>query len=56
MEGAAPIANEQTLRYEWRARLLLERGEIARMITYADHYLPVVEALTQQASGWTTHD
>jgi hypothetical protein len=47
--GASVISNEQILRYEWRARLLLERGEIARVITHADHYLPMVEALTHRA-------
>jgi hypothetical protein len=36
---------ERVVRYEWRARLLLERGEIERGITYADHYLPVATSL-----------
>jgi hypothetical protein len=35
----------QVLRYERRAKLLLERGEIERMITYGDHYLPVASSL-----------
>lgn len=33
------------LRYEWRAQRLLERGEIERAITYAEHYLPVASSL-----------
>jgi len=37
--------NTRGLRYEWRAQRLLDRGEIDRAITYADHYLPVASAL-----------
>jgi hypothetical protein len=33
------------LRYEWRARLLAERGEIEQTITYKQHYLPVASSL-----------
>lgn len=33
------------LRYERRAQLLLERGEIERAITYAGHYRPVATSL-----------
>ena len=33
------------LRYEWRAELLRDRGEIDRVITYRDHFLPMVAAL-----------
>jgi hypothetical protein len=33
------------LRYEWRAQRLLDRGEIERAITYAEHYRPVASAL-----------
>ena len=33
------------LRYERRARLLYERGEIADMITFAGHFVPVARAL-----------
>ncbi|HNG93001.1 MAG TPA: hypothetical protein PLB32_09400 [Acidobacteriota bacterium] len=36
---------EPVLRYEQRARLLLERGEIDRMITYSGHYLPIAQSL-----------
>lgn len=36
---------EPVLRYEWRGALLHERGEIDRVITFADHYLPVATAL-----------
>ena len=33
------------LRYEWRGQTLLERGEVARRITYTEHYLPIATAL-----------
>ena len=33
------------LRYEWRARMLAERGEIEQTITYRRHYLPVASSL-----------
>lgn len=33
------------LRYEWRAERLMERGEIERKISFAQHYLPVASAL-----------
>ncbi|MEZ0274046.1 MAG: hypothetical protein ACAH88_04020, partial [Roseimicrobium sp.] len=33
------------LRYEWRARALLKRGEIQEMITLEDHFQPVADAL-----------
>jgi len=36
---------DHVLRYEWRARLLQQRGEIARMITFAEHFLPAATAL-----------
>ena len=36
---------QHVLRYEQRARLLQERGEIDRVITYRDHFLPLVAAL-----------
>jgi hypothetical protein len=36
---------EHVLRYERRARLLQKRGEIDRMITFRDHFLPLVAAL-----------
>lgn len=39
---------DHVLRYEWRARLLHERGEIARVITFADHFVPVITALAAQ--------
>lgn len=37
--------NDQTLRYDWRARLLLERGQVKGAITHADHYVPVATSL-----------
>ena len=40
-----PLGADRVLRYEWRARRLLARGEIERPITYADHYFPVASAL-----------
>ena len=36
---------QHLLRYEWRARLLQARGEIDRVITYRDHFLPLAAAL-----------
>jgi len=36
---------QHLLRYEWRARLLQEHGEIDRVITYSDHFLPLAAAL-----------
>ena len=36
---------EHALRYEWRARLRQQRGEIDRMITIRDHFLPLAAAL-----------
>lgn len=36
---------DRLLRYEWRARLLLERGEIEEAITYSGHFRPVAEQL-----------
>src|SRR5437867_5093850 len=38
-------AGENALRYELRAKVLLERGEIERGITYAQHYLPLAASL-----------
>jgi hypothetical protein len=35
----------RVLRYEWRGRLLRERGEVDEVITYAGHYLAVVSQL-----------
>lgn len=35
----------RVLRYEWRARKLLEEGSISRAITYHDHFLPMVRQL-----------
>lgn len=36
---------DNVLRYETRAQLLLERGEIERKITYREHYLPIARSL-----------
>ncbi len=39
------------LRYEWRARLLRSQGLIREVITYADHYMPAMRALTAERQG-----
>lgn len=50
--GTLPApGGERVLRYEWRAKLLHDRGEIDRMITFRDHYLPVATALLEGASS-----
>jgi hypothetical protein len=36
---------DHSLRYERRARELLERGEIEHMITYSQHFLPIATSL-----------
>lgn len=36
---------EDVLRYEWRGRRLKDGGRVDRVITYAGHFLPFVEAL-----------
>lgn len=38
---------DHVLRYEWRGRLLRERGAVADVITFADHYVPFVRALVE---------
>jgi hypothetical protein len=43
------------LRYEWRGRLLEERGEVDRVITFRDHFLPMVAALEQGAVAVPGH-
>jgi hypothetical protein len=49
---ALPAPDERrVLRYEWRAQLLLDRGEIQRMITYRDHFIPLVRSLAEHASS-----
>lgn len=47
---AAP-GNGRALRYEWRARKLLEDGEIDEAITYSDHFVPVFNRLAGQDDG-----
>jgi hypothetical protein len=39
------VAEDQVLRYEWRAEKLLREGKIDRMIRYRENYLPVAAAL-----------
>jgi hypothetical protein len=45
LEEMPTPGQQHLLRYEWRAQDLKNRGEIDRMITYRDHFLPVVAAL-----------
>jgi hypothetical protein len=45
VEALAEPASDQTLRYDWRAKLLLDRGLVKRAITHAEHYRPVAEAM-----------
>jgi hypothetical protein len=48
--GNLPVPDESVvLRYERRATLLKARGEIAREIRYAEHYLPIAASLVGQA-------
>jgi hypothetical protein len=37
---------ERVLRYDWRARVLLEAGAVREAITWGDHYAPVAAGLT----------
>jgi len=39
------VAEDQVLRYEWRAKKLLQEGRIDRVIQYKENYLPVAAAL-----------
>jgi hypothetical protein len=36
---------DHALRYEWRGRLLKERGEVDRVITFAEHFTQAMEVL-----------
>ncbi len=42
---AAPLETGRAMRYEWRARALRDAGAITEIITYREHFRPVVEAL-----------
>jgi len=47
--GKLPVpAVDQVLRYEWRGRRLQEMGLVQEAITYDDHYVPLVEALSPE--------
>jgi hypothetical protein len=46
-------ATDRILRYEWRARHLFSRGEIDRIITYSQHYVPVASALQNSSCAAT---
>jgi hypothetical protein len=49
-DGAFPTPGaDVALRYEWRAHRLRERGEVDRVITLRDHYVPVTSALRANA-------
>ena len=43
--GVPEPGRDVTLRYERRAQILAERGEIEHRITYEQHYLPVASSL-----------
>ena len=43
----SPAATGRALRYEWRARRLLDQGAIQRAIGFADHYQPIAERLAR---------
>ena len=40
-----PQNSGKAIRYEWRAQELQKKGIIKRVITYADHWLPITRAL-----------
>jgi len=40
---------DHALRYEWRGRLLQERGDVETVITFADHFVPLTAALANPA-------
>jgi hypothetical protein len=52
----APGDDGRELRYEWRAHLLQERGEIRQMITYQNHFLPMVERYSSAVSPQNVSD
>lgn len=39
--------DERVLRYEWRGKLHQQGGAVDRIITYAEHYLPVASSLQE---------
>ncbi len=47
--GLGEPGPDQTLRYDWRGKLLLERGMVKRAITRAEHYLPLATAILASA-------
>jgi len=44
---------ERVLRFEWRGKLQQQRGAVDRVITYADHYLPVASSLRAAPGGFS---
>ncbi len=48
MRATLPAPGDDlVLRYEWRARRLQDAGAVREVITYADHFLPFVRALSE---------
>jgi hypothetical protein len=45
--------SDQILRYDWRAKLLLARGQVKRAITRAKHYVPLAAAILADAHADT---
>ena len=51
--GLSEPSGDQILRYDWRAQLLLDRGQITRAITRAEHYVPLAAAILADARADT---
>jgi hypothetical protein len=45
--------DERVLRFEWRGKLHQQRGVVDRVITYAEHYLPVASSLRAARGGFS---
>jgi len=43
--------DERVLRFEWRGKLHQQSGAVDRVITYAEHYLPVASSLRAARNG-----
>jgi hypothetical protein len=52
--GLAEPNSDQILRYDWRAHLLLARGQVKRAITRLEHYVPLAGAILADAHIYTT--
>jgi hypothetical protein len=54
---ATPVPGAgRALRYEWRGRTLQARGAVAEVITYAEHYRPLVADLADRFSTTDSAD